>query len=223
MTEDAGARVWVKICGITNPEDALEAVRSGADALGFNLWNKSKRYLPFEENADWIANLPEGVERIAVLVNAPLDEALKIASHPAFHAVQFHGTEDSAYLKEFAASGRPLIVARRLVQGMDLDSGLFVSERVLIDAAVPGEFGGTGVMLDLDLADRFVRLAKERRVILAGGLSPENVQVAIRKVLPYGVDVASGVEIGGNPRRKDWEKVRRFVSASHKRPSQGSQ
>jgi phosphoribosylanthranilate isomerase len=223
MTEGAGARIWVKICGITNPEDALEAVRAGADALGFNLWHKSKRYLPFEANARWIANLPEGVERIAVLVNAPLQEALKVANHPAFHAVQFHGTEDPAYIEEFAASGRSFMLARRLVEGMALDSGLLLSERVLIDAAVPGEFGGTGVMLDLDLAARFVQLAKERRVVLAGGLTPENVQEAIGRVLPYGVDVASGVEADGNPRRKDWERVRRFVAAVRVARSSGSQ
>jgi phosphoribosylanthranilate isomerase len=214
MTGGSGPSMWVKICGITNPEDAGEAIRAGADALGFNLWSKSKRFLPFEENADWIASLPDGVERVAVLVNAPLDEALKVAAHPAFHAVQFHGTESSAYMEEFAASGRPFIVARRLTEETALDSGLLISKRVLIDAAVPGEFGGTGVMLDLDLAGRFVQSSRERQVILAGGLTPENVQAAIEKVLPYGVDVASGVETIADPRRKSWEKVRRFVSAA---------
>jgi phosphoribosylanthranilate isomerase len=223
MTEGSGARVWVKICGITNPEDALEAVRAGADALGFNLWTKSKRYLPLEENAGWIADLPDDVERIAVLVNAPLDEALKVANHPAFHAVQFHGTEDSAYLEQFAQSGHSYIVARRLIGGMPPDSGLFRSERTLIDSAVPGEFGGTGVMLDLDLAARFVQLAKDRRVVLAGGLTPENVQAAIGKVHPYGVDVASGVESDGNPRRKDRDRIRGFLAAVRGGQTWGSQ
>jgi phosphoribosylanthranilate isomerase len=111
--------MWVKICGITNRNDAIEAIRSGADALGFNLWSKSKRYVPFEQNASWIAELPSGVERIAVLVNAPLDEALAVAHHAAFQAVQFHGTESSEYLREFANSGRPFILAKRLESGME--------------------------------------------------------------------------------------------------------
>jgi phosphoribosylanthranilate isomerase len=211
MTEDQESRTWVKICGITNREDALEAIRAGADALGFNLWSKSKRYLPLKENAEWIAELPSGVERVAVLVNEPIDQALKIAHHSAFHAVQFHGTEDSAYFKEFAESGRPFIIARRLGE-RTLDAGHQFTNRLLIDAAVPGEFGGTGVMLDLDLASRFVALAQESQVILAGGLTPENVRMAIGRVQPFGVDVASGVEADGNPRRKDREKLRRFIA-----------
>jgi phosphoribosylanthranilate isomerase len=212
MTMGAGSRTWVKICGITNQEDALEAIRAGADALGFNLWSNSKRYLPLRENAEWIAELPREVERVAVLVNEPLDDALKIAHHTAFHTVQFHGTEDFAYLQEFAESGCPFIIARRPVEET-LKASLPFSSRILIDAAVPGEFGGTGVMLDLDLASRFVALAQGNQVILAGGLTPENVRMAISRVQPFGADVASGVEIDGNPRRKDWEKLRRFIAS----------
>jgi phosphoribosylanthranilate isomerase len=204
---------WVKICGITNEEDALEAIRLGADALGFNLWSGSKRYVPFEENAEWIAELPGNAERVAVLVNAPIEEALKVAHNPAFHAVQFHGTEDSAYIGEFAKAGRPFIVAIRLGGGNAVGSGVALANRILIDAAVLGEFGGTGVMPDLDLAARFVQLERGRPVILAGGLTPDNVQMAIRRVQPFGVDVASGVE--ESPRRKDWGKVQRFIAAAH--------
>jgi phosphoribosylanthranilate isomerase len=205
---------WVKICGITNQEDALQAIRAGADALGFNLWSKSKRFLSLAENAAWIADLPPGVERIAVLVNAPLYQALEVARHPAFHAVQFHGTESLPYLEEFAKSGQPFILAKRL----DRDSASLenpgITDRILIDAAVPGEFGGTGTMLDTNLSVRFVQDAGNQRVILAGGLTPENVGIAIEKVKPFGVDVASGVEFRENPRRKDWEKVERFISAA---------
>jgi len=214
-------RPWVKICGITNREDAMEAIRLGADALGFNLWSGSKRYVPFEENAQWIAALPEGVERVAVLVNAPIEEALKAAHHPAFHAVQFHGNEDSAYLTEFAKSGRPFIVAIRLgAHGTD-SSNRTLANRLLVDAAVPGDFGGTGVMPDLDLAARFVESMCGRTVILAGGLTPENVQMAIRHVRPFGVDVASGVE--ESPRSKDWGKLGRFIAAARAEDFRDSQ
>jgi phosphoribosylanthranilate isomerase len=204
---------WVKICGITNEEDALEAIRLGADALGFNLWSGSKRYVSFDENAEWIAALPNGVERVAVLVNAPIEEALKVANNPAFHAVQFHGTEDAGYISEFAKSGRPFIVAIRLGEVSGIGTGLALANRVLIDAAVPGEFGGTGVMPDLEMAARFVQTERGKPVILAGGLTPDNVRMAIRRVQPFGVDVASGVE--ESPRCKDWGKVERFIAAAH--------
>jgi phosphoribosylanthranilate isomerase len=212
---------WVKICGITNKEDALEAIRLGANALGFNLWSGSKRYVPFAENAEWIAELPGGVERVAVLVNAPIEEALRLANHPAFHAVQFHGTEDAAYLAEFADSGHPFIVALRLEKNRTVSLGRELPDRVLIDAGVPGAFGGTGVMLDLDMAARFVQAEREHSVILAGGLTPDNVQTAISKVRPFGVDVASGVE--DTPRRKDWGKLERFIAAVRGNPFPGSQ
>jgi phosphoribosylanthranilate isomerase len=204
---------WVKICGITNQEDAAEAIRLGADALGFNLWHGSKRYVPFEENAEWIAALPPGTERIAVLVNAPVGEALRVAQHPAFHAVQFHGNEPSDYIDEFAKSGRPFIVALRLGENRKANGGGGAQPpRLLIDAAVPGEFGGTGVMLDLNQAARFVQGATGRQVILAGGLTAENVRKAVEKVRPFGVDVASGVE--ETPRKKDWDKLRRFIKGA---------
>jgi phosphoribosylanthranilate isomerase len=207
-------QVWVKICGITNREDALAAIDAGADALGFNLWPGSKRYVPFEENAEWIAALPSGVEKVAVVVNAPLTQALTISAGGVFETIQFHGDEDCGYLTEFAAHNRPFIIARRIQKQ---DTGLPVPDsiapRVLIDAAVPGEFGGTGVMLDCRLARQFVEDHAGRAVILAGGLTPENVAEAILRVRPYGVDVASGVE--QTPRAKDWSKVKQFIHAAH--------
>jgi phosphoribosylanthranilate isomerase len=214
-------RPWVKICGISHKEDALEAIRLGADALGFNLWNGSKRYVPFEASVEWIAALPPGPERVAVLVNAPMEEALRVARHPAFHTVQFHGNEEADYIAEFARSGHPFIVAHRLGESREADLAAIQSGRLLIDAAVPGEFGGTGTMLNLDLAAKFVREKPEHQIILAGGLTPDNVQMAIRQVGPFGVDVASGVE--ESPRRKNWEKLQRFIKAARGEGESGSQ
>jgi phosphoribosylanthranilate isomerase len=216
MNKAEANRVWVKICGITNRDDALAAIDAGVDALGFNLWPGSKRYVPLEENAEWIAALPSGVEKIAVVVNAPLAQALAISSGSVFDAVQFHGDEDAGYLAEFAAHHRPFIIARRLQQ---FDTALPLSgtlaPRILIDAAVPGEFGGTGVRLDYHLGKQFVDSHPQRQVILAGGLTPENVAEAIGRVAPYGVDVASGVE--KTTRAKDWSKMRQFVAASRQK------
>ena len=204
--------MWVKICGITNREDAITAIGAGADALGFNLWPGSKRHIRLDENAAWIGELPPGVERVAVLVDVPISEALRIAENPAIDAVQFHGNESANYLAEFARSGYQMLVACRLEDEPGLR--IPVSERrgrILLDANVSGSFGGTGVTVDLHRASEFVKAHSKSRVILAGGLTPANVADAVDKVHPFGVDVASGVE--RLPGAKDAEKVRAFIRA----------
>src|SRR5690349_13829702 len=105
MSEPWLRTVRVKICGLTNAEDARGAIASGAHALGFNLFSGSRRFIEFEENAPWICELPPLVTRVAVLVNVSLEEARRIAAHPAIDLVQFHGDEDAAYCAEFARSG----------------------------------------------------------------------------------------------------------------------
>ena len=206
------SRVRVKICGITNRDDALAAIAGGADALGFNLFPGSKRHLVLDEHAAWLRALPPFVARVAVLVNAPLDEARRVAAHPAIDFVQLHGDEDAAYCAEFARSGRAFIKALR-VRGRETlaQTAVFSTPHVLLDAHVPGEFGGTGALTDLDLAAEIVRTRPELHVILAGGLRPENVAHAVAQVRPFAVDVASGVE--AEPRRKDAEKMRAFCAA----------
>jgi phosphoribosylanthranilate isomerase len=208
VSEGGRARVWLKICGITNREDALAAIEAGADALGFNLWLGSKRHISLEENAAWMRDLPAAAERIAVLVDAPLVDAIRAAENPAIDAVQFHGNESAAYIAEFAKTGRPFVVARRLGEAGEFP---MEAKRILIDANVPGAFGGTGVTIDFDLAAQFVREHPNARIILAGGLTPNNVAEAVEKVRPFGVDVASGVE--RTSRAKDPEKIRAFVEA----------
>ena len=205
-------RVRVKICGLTNRDDALAAIACGADALGFNLFPGSKRHLILDEHAAWLRALPPFITRVAVLVNAPLDEARRVAAHPAIDCVQLHGDEDAAYCAEFARGGRPFIKALR-VRGPETlalaDS--FSTRHLLLDADVPGEFGGTGALADLDRAAEIVRTRPELHVILAGGLRVENVADAIARVRPFAVDVASGVE--AEPRRKDATKMRAFCAA----------
>jgi len=205
--------VRVKICGITNPEDALTAIAAGADALGFNLFPGSRRYIGFAENLGWIKDLPPFVTRVAVLVNAPLEEAQRLASHPAIDAVQLHGDEDAGYCAELARLGRPLIKALRLSgRAIFTNAEAFSTRYVLLDAFVPGEFGGTGAVADLGLAAEFVREKPGLEVILAGGLTPENVADAVAQVRPFAVDVAGGVEV--EPGRKDTGKVQAFCAAA---------
>ncbi|MDR3401176.1 MAG: phosphoribosylanthranilate isomerase [Chthoniobacter sp.] len=206
------ARVRVKICGITNEEDARAATDLGADALGFNLWPGSKRHIDLDRAFSWIRGLPPLVTRVAVLVNESLDEARRIAAHPAIDLVQFHGDEDESYCAQFAACGRPFIKALRIRDSGSLDNlDRFSTPSILLDADAGAAYGGTGLQLDPALAVEAARRFPGVKIVLAGGLKPENVAAAVRVAQPYAVDVASGVEAA--PGRKDHEKLGRFIAA----------
>ena len=210
------ARVRVKICGVTNREDALAAIALGADALGFNLYAGSKRAMVLDREAEWLATLPPFVTRVAVLVNAPLDEALRVAAHPAIHAVQFHGDETPEYCTRFAReSARPFVKALRLRDASTLSTAThFSTPHLLLDADAGAAYGGAGTLIDLDLAAQFAEHAPGCTLILAGGLRAENVTDAVRKVRPFAVDVASGVEMPDDPRKKSEERMAAFIAAS---------
>jgi len=206
------ARVRVKICGVTNEEDARAAINLGADALGFNLWPGSKRHIDLDRATSWIRALPLFVTRVAVVVNVPLDEARRIAAHPAIDLVQFHGDEDASYCAQFAAGGHSFIKAVRLRDAASLE-GLdrFSTPTILLDADAGTAYGGTGRQLDPALAAEAVRRFAEMNIVLAGGLTPDNVAEAVRMARPYAVDVASGVEAA--PGKKDHIKLARFIAA----------
>ena len=210
------ARVRVKICGVTNRDDALAAIECGADALGFNLYAGSKRAIVLDQEAEWIAALPTFVTRVAVLVNAPLDEALRVAVHPAIDAVQFHGDEDAGYCARFAAeSPCRFIKALRLRDAATIAGAAgFYTPHILLDADAGAAYGGSGTLVDLALAAEFRERQPGLTMILAGGLRPENVAEAIRAVRPFAVDVASGVEVDGDPRRKSRERMAAFLRAA---------
>ncbi len=206
------ARVRIKICGLTNEEDARAATDLGADALGFNLWSGSKRYIDLDRAFSWIRGLPPLVTRVAVLVNMPLDEARRVADHPAIDVVQFHGDEDESYCAQFAACGRPFIKAVRVRDSASLNNlDAFSTPSILLDADAGAAYGGTGRQLDPLLAAEAVQRFPGVKIILAGGLKPENVAEAVKTAHPYAVDVASGVEAA--PGRKDAEKMARFFAA----------
>lgn len=205
-------RVRVKICGLTNEADARAAIACGADALGFNLFPGSPRYVDLDQAAPWILRLPPFVTRVAVLVNESLETAHRMAGHPAIDLVQFHGDEDERYCAEFAASGYPFVKALRVRDAASLEGAdRFSTPFLLLDAHSGAAYGGTGLRIDAALVtearDRFPGL----HFILAGGMRPENVAEAVRIARPYAVDVASGVE--SVPGQKDREKMAAFVAA----------
>ena len=207
------ARVRVKICGVTNEEDALAAIELGADALGFNLWPGSKRCIDLDRATSWMRGLPPLVTRVAVLVNVPLDEARRVAAHPAIDTVQFHGDEDEGYCAQFAAGGHTFIKALRIRDAASLENlDRFSTPSILLDADAGAAYGGAGRQLDPALAAEAARRFPEANIILAGGLNAENVAEAIRVARPYAVDVASGVEAA--PGRKDQAKLTRFFAAA---------
>ena len=208
-------RIAVKICGITNREDALASIDAGADLLGFNTWTGSRRFVDIVRNGEWISALPRPVVRVALLVNATPEETARVASLPFVDALQFHGDEDAAFCRAAAVLGKPIIKAIRARDRAAIEeAGTFSTPHILLDAHVPGEFGGTGARVDLDLALGFKTAHPALTLWLAGGLTPENVGDAARAVRPAVVDVSSGIEI--SPGRKDAKKMCSFVSETRR-------
>jgi phosphoribosylanthranilate isomerase len=198
--------VFVKICGVRTLEDALWAAEAGADAIGFNFWPRSKRYITVEEAGRIAKKLPARVSTVGVFVNAAEADVLRAFQHGAVDLVQFHGDETPDSCLRFA--GR-YVKALRLASEHSLAAlDVYSCDLLLIDADTAG-YGGSGQRADVELARR---AAERRRVLLAGGLTPENVADAIRAVRPYGVDVAGGVESA--PGVKDRTKVTAFITAA---------
>jgi phosphoribosylanthranilate isomerase len=195
----------VKICGITNVEDALAAVEFGADALGFNFYAKSPRHVSPEKAAKILEEIPPSILRVGVFVNEAETVVKDLSVGLELNYLQFHGDETPAYCEQFAV---PYWKAFRLKDGKTIElMKKYKCDYYLVDTFMAQAYGGTGVTGNWDLAREAKKLGK---IILAGGLNPENVADAIRTVKPDGVDVASGVE--EKPGRKDAAKVERFIS-----------
>lgn len=197
-------RTRVKVCGITRLEDALACVEAGVDAVGFNLWPGSKRYLPLEGAAGIAARLPSGLLRVGVFVRPTPEQVRTAVGALGLGAVQLHGDEDPA---DYAGVGAALWQVLRIESSLPVTVSPHASE-LLLDARVDG-FGGSGRRFDWSLARGARRFA--RPVWVAGGLSPENVGQVIRQAAPAGVDVASGVESA--PGLKDRARIRALVAA----------
>jgi phosphoribosylanthranilate isomerase len=199
--------VRVKICGITNAADALAAVDAGANLLGFNFYEKSPRFVTETEAAKTRAQLPKKVEAVGIFVNTPSIEVAALCKSLRLDAAQLHGDESPEAVSELAPSV-PVIKAFRVEPDFPLKTldEYFAAFAFLFDAAHTGQYGGTGRTTDWDAARR---AAKDHRIILAGGLKVENVAAAVRIVRPYGIDVASGVEL--KPGKKDHGRLREFI------------
>lgn len=207
----------VKICGITNVEDAKVAVAAGADALGFVMYGKSPRCVKPAVASAIIAGLPPFVLPIGVFVNEDAGMVRKLMDECGFALAQLHGDEPVSYCEHF---GRPALKAIRL---KDRTAFLALAEfhgranvrGFVIDAFGEHAYGGTGQTVDWTLAAEVARAAP---ILLAGGLTPSNVAEAIRQVRPYGVDVSSGVE--QSPGKKDPDKVKAFIQAARLVPAE---
>ncbi|GMV18409.1 MAG: N-(5'-phosphoribosyl)anthranilate isomerase [Polyangiaceae bacterium] len=201
--------VWVKICGITRVEDAELAVDAGADAIGLNFVPGSPRRVERALAEALVACCRGRVEIVGVIADLGLEEARRLRDELALDALQLHGDEPPGLL---AALLPAAFKAVRVGSALDAeDAARFGGERLLLDAKVAGQLGGTGQRVD----PGWVRgLARRRRVILAGGLTPGNVAAAVRAVAPWGVDVASGVERSAGVKAE--ALVRAFVAEARR-------
>lgn len=215
----------IKICGITNVADALAAADAGADTIGLNFYPKSPRFVDAQLAATILEVVPPSLGRVGVVVNESVDALnqllarFQVDAQPGLHAIQLHGDEPPEFVA--AVRAKYLIRARRFTeQGIAaIASDLEACDRlrrlpdaVLIDAAIPGRYGGTGTTVSWSGLADYRRWLHNVPLILAGGLTPDKVAEAIRTVRPHGVDVASGVE--ATPGKKDHAKVRDFVAAA---------
>jgi phosphoribosylanthranilate isomerase len=200
--------VKVKICGLTNAPDALAALDAGADMLGFNFCESSPRHLTPAAAAAIVRQLPSFAVKVGVFVDAPEDLVLRAIADCGLNLLQFHGDESPEYCTQF---GLMSMKAFRIRDEKSLEAMTrYPTDAWLLDAFVPGRAGGTGRQFNWDLALEAQKLG--RPIFLAGGLTPDNVADAVRRVQPYAVDVASGVEAA--PGKKDPAKVRAFIAAA---------
>ena len=199
--------IRIKICGITNLADAKAATDAGANSLGFNFYEKSLRRIVTADAAQIRSKLPKEVEAVGVFVNATPADINSLRAFVRFDSAQLHGDETPDIVSRVASS-LPVIKAFRVDSNFPLATlnryaGVFA---FLLDAARAGQYGGTGQTTDWELARC---AATSHRIILSGGLKVENVAEAIRTVRPYGVDVASGIEI--KPGKKDHVRLKEFI------------
>jgi phosphoribosylanthranilate isomerase len=197
----------VKICGITNLADAQTAVEAGADALGFNFYDKSPRCVSLKTAVEISKQLPPFVMRVGVFVNASEDFVLRAIGEAGLTMLQFHGDEPPEFCTQFGLMSMKAFRIRDAESLKKIPD--YPTDAYLLDAFSSTTLGGTGEKFNWGLAVEAQKFGKP--IFLAGGLTPENVAEAVRKVRPFGVDVSSGVEI--SPGRKDADRVRTFISA----------
>lgn len=200
------ARVKVKVCGVRTLEEAEAALEAGADAIGFNFWPQSRRYIAPRAAAEIIGKLSPVASTVGVFVNEEVNRVVDLSAELRLSAVQLHGDESP----EFCAALGSIKTIKAIRVGQDFDLGIIQSypvSMVLLDSNIQGSYGGTGQRFDWRIAIEAKRFA---RIILAGGLNTENVWEAITHVRPAAIDVCSGVE--AEPGRKDFDKLKSFMA-----------
>ncbi|RBP41520.1 phosphoribosylanthranilate isomerase [Roseimicrobium gellanilyticum] len=204
----------VKICGVTQREQALAIAELGVDYLGLNFWPKSKRHLPLESALTWAREIPGTTKLVGLFVNAEANDVQDTAASVGLSFVQLHGDETPDFCARLVEQGLNVIKAIQVKDESSLDGvAAFPVQNILLDAYHPGMRGGIGETFPWKLAQEFKQRYPERHLWLAGGLTPENVAEAVAGVHPQVVDVASGVE-DASPGVKNLEKVRRFIEAT---------
>ncbi len=197
----------IKICGITNLEDALAAVNFGADSLGF-IFASSPRQITIEQAKKIIKKLPPFITTVAVVVNEKKINLNKIINSGLFNALQLHG-EEKPELCRYLSKKIKIIKSFRVKSKESLKNiGRYKVEAILLDTFLGHKYGGTGVSFNWDLAKKVTQ--KNCPVILSGGLNPDNVAAAIKKVRPYAVDTSSGIE--KYPGKKDLKRLKKFIN-----------
>lgn len=209
----------IKICGITSVEDALMVARAGADAIGLNFFPRSPRYVSPEAAREIVAAIPKGVVKVGLFVNSVAANVCGIFDDLSLDLIQLHGDEPPEYLPQLG--NRPVMRAFRvkpgdvcpIIQYLGRCRELKAEPKLtLLDSLVPGEYGGTGKTADWSTAREYQALPDVPPLVLAGGLTPQNVAEAIAAVHPTAIDAASGVE--SSPGRKDLAAVEAFVRAA---------
>ena len=195
--------VKVKICGITNYDDAMAAAEMGADMLGFNFYPKSPRYITPEDAVKIIDRLPAFVDIVGLFVNDTFDRIKKVVEQCNLDWVQFHGDESQDFCEKFDSFNVRTIKAIRVKDKGDIKlAEEYFTDVILLDAFDPKKYGGTGLVFDWNIIGNI-----SKRVFLAGGITPENVTKAVSLGI-YGIDVCSGVE--SKPGKKDYAKMRKL-------------
>jgi len=198
----------VKICGITNVGDALAAVNAGADALGFNFYKPSPRYITPQHAREIIEQLPDSLLTVGVFVNEESEAVRNIAEEVGLKALQLHGDESPYYCRELV--GYYVIKALAVSAGFDPQTpNKYEVEAIMLDTKHNTLRGGTGRVFDWSIAQRLALTIP--KLYLAGGLSPENVENAIKTVRPFAVDACSALE--DSPGKKNEDRMRVFVNA----------
>jgi len=197
--------LFIKVCGITNAEDASAAVKAGVNALGFIFYQGSERYITPEAASEIVLKLPDHVSKVGVFVHEEKKEILRIARKVPLSAVQLLGPEGPDDLFGYDMS---IIKVFRVKPDFDVEvMKNYVVDAFLLDTHRQGAMGGTGESFDWNIA---LKARQYGRIIVSGGLTPDNVDDAVRFVRPYGVDVSSGIE--SRPGKKDHDRMRNFIA-----------